>query len=72
MDYLRREKHFARFSRRPYKHHFSLKHIGNLVGVLAFSRGSESLGWIEREIERWRQRRERQRRFIVGIGSSGY
>jgi len=52
MDYLRREKHFARFSRRPYKHHFSLKHMGNLVGVLAFSRGSESLGWIEREIER--------------------
>ena len=50
MDYLRREKHFARFSRRPYKHHFSLKHMGNLVGVLAFSRGSESLGWIERAV----------------------
>lgn len=52
MGYLKREKHFARFSRRPYKHHFSSKHMGNLVGVLAFFREPEPLGWIEREIER--------------------
>lgn len=58
MDYLRREEHFARFSRRSYKHHFSSKHMGNLVGILAFSRESEPLEWIEREIEKETEMRE--------------